>query len=264
MYEIVDKRSYDTDIKVHYYQCHNCNIVFQDSINLSQRDYFDEFYNNKSIGVSSLRAHEISQGSIYRNILEKVIINNNIKEILDFGCGDGTFLNYIEEYCPNMYNLHGYDISEKVISSNRNKYSNIVFYTKFTLISKKFDLIVLNDVIEHIHPNELDNLTKQIQTILKENGKIFIRTPKIDSIGKIIAGSQWPQFIAVHYLFFTKHFTKLFLTKHSLQIENIFDCKRNFKELWHLFHSMSKKAFIYELVKQFQEDSINALVSREK
>lgn len=86
--------------------------------------------------------------------------------ILDYGCGVGHFVEYLE---INGYtNVFGFDEYVQKFQ-NREIFSNI-----------KFDYILLQDVIEHV-PNPL-NLICEIKNKLKPLGVIVIGTPNAEKI----------------------------------------------------------------------------------
>jgi len=82
--------------------------------------------------------------------------------VLDLGCGDGktTFLirDALKDLGFNGIKVYGYDIHPKILKFKGDK--DVTFVRKdITRIKKKFDLIVLLDVIEHI-PDPVETLRK--------------------------------------------------------------------------------------------------------
>ena len=95
--------------------------------------------------------------------------------LLDFGCGVGQFLTHFHTERPN-WKLFGQELGrqfqEKVLSL-----SGVVdFYTDIELIPEQFDLITLNDVLEHL-TDPADTL-KKLARLLKPHGVIFARSPQ--------------------------------------------------------------------------------------
>ena len=109
-----------------------------------------------------------------KKILEKVI-KKNLKEnlnILDFGAGSGTNIKMLSKYgFVNIYEPHFQ--TQKYL---RIKYKNKKKYKILNKIdNKKFDLIVLADVLEHIKNDK--NQIKKLATNLSKNGHILITVP---------------------------------------------------------------------------------------
>lgn len=95
----------------------------------------------------------------YIPFLKKYILNNNIKTIVDLGCGDFKCGNLIYNDLDIIYT--GYDIYKKIIDNNLLQYSlpkyNFIyldFYNNKENIIKG-DLCILKDVIQHWKMEEI-------------------------------------------------------------------------------------------------------------
>jgi len=121
---------------------------------------FTDIYENSTWGYNNNNNYNGCSGSgssINYNIhnyipfLKNYIIKNNIKSIVDLGCGD--FL------CgPLIYNdlnisYFGYDIYDKIINFNQKQHSNYTFITSNFYNDKEnlktADLCILKDVLQH-------------------------------------------------------------------------------------------------------------------
>jgi len=101
-------------------------------------------------------------------------------KILDIGCGLGQFLYYLDK--EGFRNLTGIDISKNQVElalkmqphlDIRFTDDTIKFLNKF---QEEHDVIVMNDVIEHLNLDELFKLLMGIHLSLKKNGLIIIKT----------------------------------------------------------------------------------------
>lgn len=116
-----------------------------------------------------------------RDVITKVIKSLNLpkdSQILEVGCGMGGNMPMLAEFGE----LHALDINERAVDYSRDLNiakevakvtipdENMIFLT-----GKKFDLIVMFDVLEHIdQPNKcLDAL----KPLLKANGKLLVTVP---------------------------------------------------------------------------------------
>lgn len=88
-------------------------------------------------------------------------------KILDLGCGEGVL---VEEYKKKGYDIIGLDTNFKSDYVIRGDATNTGFK------DNTFDLILCLDVIEHLYPEQQDKLIKEIEGIIKDNGKIILST----------------------------------------------------------------------------------------
>lgn len=92
------------------------------------------------------------------------------KNIVEVGCGGGEILNQLYEHLPNDVHFKGYDISNDAIklAKKREKKRLNIYQEDFLKVKKKFDLLLLIDVFEHV-----DNYF-QFLKLLREKSKYFI------------------------------------------------------------------------------------------
>ena len=108
--------------------------------------------------------------------IEKYSQINNEIFIFDFGCGNGDILNNIKKsFLLNDNQLGGSDTSKKAIDTSRNKIKSDYFYNEsFPTLTKKCDIIVCSEVIEHT--KEYLKILKWIKNNLKGGGLIVLST----------------------------------------------------------------------------------------
>jgi 2-polyprenyl-3-methyl-5-hydroxy-6-metoxy-1,4-benzoquinol methylase len=117
----------------------------------------------------------------YRDWYGPYLPKNRDARILDFGCGMGHFLYFLKKM--GYSNFIGIDISsqqvdfvKKYITSNVILADGIDFLKESLRKRDWFDVIILNDVIEHIPKVKTLELLKLIFNALKPGGKVFIKT----------------------------------------------------------------------------------------
>jgi len=141
----------------------------------------------------------------------------NIEEgskVLDIGCGNGYLSYDIASKVTDVYVL-GIDISEKNIAFAKKRYKrkNLKFVCGDALKDlpkKKFDTVVLSNVLEHIE--ERVNFLKMINKQVKPN-KFLIRVPKFDRDWRVPLKKE----IGVDWRLDKTHFTEY--TKDSFEKE---------------------------------------------
>lgn len=105
--------------------------------------------------------------------------NKEIK-ILDIGCGMGHFMYFLKK--EGYRNYLGIDISKECIEFCKEKKFNVQHIDIFEFLKTNkafFDIIVMNDIIEHLNRKEIIEILELIHNNLNENGKIFIKTPNM-------------------------------------------------------------------------------------
>ena len=110
-----------------------------------------------------------------RGIVE-LMIEEDLKDlkVLDFGCGEGQCAYVSTEYSPKL--VVGYDIKQSQTWTGYSK-ENLLFTTNFQDVMDKgpYDVIVLFDVIDHAKNEDATSILKKAQSVLSDNGKIYMR-----------------------------------------------------------------------------------------
>jgi trans-aconitate methyltransferase len=100
-----------------------------------------------------------------------------VKNIADAGCGSAELIKKIRENIENA-NLAGFDVSERIISLNKEKYPDVYFFTanlnEDFSSDKKFEMVVCAEVIEHLRnwKKSVENLSNLVQ----KDGFVIITT----------------------------------------------------------------------------------------
>ena len=131
---------------------------------------------------------------------------NNKSTVLDFGCGDQSFLKELSRL--GYKKLFGTDLNTEFIKS-----SKIIIKKDIKEFKKKFNLITMCGVLEHVN-NPLV-LLKKLSLYLKRNGFIMLETPNAESLlmqySMLLNKSSILRFLgpARHLYFFSKNFFKV-------------------------------------------------------
>ena len=121
---------------------------------------------------------------------------NNVGAILDFGCADGIFLDFLLDKGVSGENLYGYDIGSDMISIATQKGHNCT--DKYEdLMNKKFGLITLWDVMEHVsYPQDV---VKQVKSLLQVGGEVLVQTPNFGELG-LSLGKSFAHYLVVEHV----------------------------------------------------------------
>lgn len=177
LYKSKDNRITKNDNTFDIYQCINCQIIYCLPIlsdeELSQYYKSDQYYFTNNI--HNLKSRKFEK---YYKIIKDKYLNPNV---LDFGCGDLKLLSYLRE---RNINCHGYDNNKSIYNLNYYNFfkDNVLIgdIEKLEKINNKFDVIILNQVIEHIQ--EPLKLFQILSNIICDEGIIIIETPNTNCI----------------------------------------------------------------------------------
>jgi SAM-dependent methyltransferase len=101
--------------------------------------------------------------------------------LLDIGCATGVFLDLARDFGVNA---EGVEISKELRDYAVENFNFTVYPSIFSIEDRiqYYDLITLNDVIEHLPVDTMTLIFDKINEMLKENGILVIRTPLEDGI----------------------------------------------------------------------------------
>lgn len=162
-------------------RCRNCGLIF-----VSPRDDKDEILRQYADDVSSPISYY--QKSAY---VDSLIFDKRLDwteqfatkgSLLDIGCNVGTFMDVARK---RGWDVTGVEVNRNAFDMSREKGHKV--YQGFfapelidTFDRKEFDLVCLNDVIEHF-PNPMAAM-KLVTPLIRRGGHLAINTPNIDNI----------------------------------------------------------------------------------
>lgn len=168
------------------------------------------------------------------------------KVVLDAGCGLGGRTIYYSE--KGAESIVGIDIDENHIKYSKEfaAYKNVknatfmvANFIDIPFESNKFDIIILNDVVEHIRTDYLEPALLELKRVLKPGGKLFIEFPPWTSP----FAAHLYDHISIpwcHYLFSERILIKYVESKNLEDRFGKLSYIEHFKEL----NKLKKKAFI--------------------
>lgn len=205
------------NIKRGFFRCPNCGLIYQTPI-LDEKEKALLYEHNRDEGLRKENKYEYferitslppDQSENYQRslFLEKYLSKEG--NILDVGCGGGVFLYTFQKYFPKWETL-GIEPTEGFADIAKEKGINIIYgYLKKDTLNKKFDLITLLLVLEHV-----DNFKEMLLILkhyLKEQGLLYIEVPSDKDIGYL--PSSHDRFMCEHNVIFSKEVLENILTK---------------------------------------------------
>lgn len=142
--------------------------------------------------------------------------DNNLKTVLDVGCGTGRLVKFLNE---NGFEAYGCDKADQAVEQARrlNKKRAVIkaSATSLPFENHSFDLVISISLIEHLNLNEAEKFLIEADRILKPNGFVFLITPNFSSPARYLLGKKWfAYFDPTHKNFFTpKNLSQLLKNK---------------------------------------------------
>ena len=119
-------------------------------------------------------------------------------KILDFGCADGIFLDWLRGLGADQSQLYGIDISEEMVELARQKgHRAISVAAQAEFAGEKFDLVTLWDVLEHLL-NPVETL-KNLTHFLKPGGYLLLQTPRVGLLSDIL-GEAFEHYLPIEHI----------------------------------------------------------------
>ncbi len=99
--------------------------------------------------------------------------------LLDAGCGAGGFLSFADA-AGTFDRLVGVDVSEEGIELARRAVPRaelaVAAVEALPFADASFDLVVCNDVLQHVHEDHVEQALGELRRVLKDDGALFLRT----------------------------------------------------------------------------------------
>lgn len=141
---------------------------------MNHEETFTYIYENKVWGEGSGGGSNPENNTEYIQFLQEFLKEKEIKSVVDFGCGDWQFSQFIDWSGIDYY---GIDCVESVIIDNISKFKKdgVNFFNMSEIVGYKADLLILKDVLQH-WTNEsiikfLNNVLSKFTYILITNSK---------------------------------------------------------------------------------------------
>lgn len=115
---------------------------------MNHRETFTYIYDNKVWGEGSGGGSNPENNTEYILFLQEFLKEKEIKSVIDFGCGDWQFSQFIDW---SGVSYEGIDCVQSVIESNKEKFEldGISFAQSEDVSGLKADLLIVKDVMQH-------------------------------------------------------------------------------------------------------------------
>jgi len=207
-------------------QCNSCG--FKITENIEDEDNIGSYYqsenyishSNTSKGIVNKVYHTVRNYMLSRKrrLVEKAT-SLKTGQMLDVGTGTGFFLN---EMKINGWQVTGTEKSSDARDFAKREFNleNLPSEKLFTLRDKRFDVITLWHVLEHIH--QINENMETFGRLLKTNGKLIIAVPNHDSTDAKHYKEFWAAFdVPRHIWHFAPKQMKQFGEKHGFKLSSL-------------------------------------------
>ncbi|MFH1401637.1 MAG: class I SAM-dependent methyltransferase [Parcubacteria group bacterium] len=204
-------------IKKLYLECKECGLIYRNSAlnekekKLLYKHYRDEKFKkeNKSDYFYRIISLPKRQSENYQKCLFLKKFLRKKGSLLDIGCGAGAFLYTFKNYYFG-WEVFGIEPTEGFADIAKEKGIRIIYgYLKKNTFNRKFDLITLNHVLEHIE--DFKEMLLLIKRYFKKDGLLYIEVPSAREIGR--APKSHDQFMSPHLIIFSKKILENILAK---------------------------------------------------
>lgn len=162
-------------------ECRSCGFIHQNPC--WNQGFYDNIYSDLVYDPSGDKCYkgQVLRYKVVADIISQLPINFSQTKILDYGCYDGTFIEWVRSICKwaKRAEFAGYDISIKGKVGGVKLYDSL---EKLLSTAKRYNVVVMNHVLEHML-NPLKTLGI-ISRLLEEEGYIVIEVPDTSFINE--------------------------------------------------------------------------------
>lgn len=239
-------------------KCNNCGFLFTNprpSIQNIAKFYDSSEYishSNTNKGIKTM-LYNLVRIRMTKKKLKLIDRYSDKKNILDYGCGTGYFLNKAKK---DGWLVKGYE-------PNENALNKIPSYIKPDIISshseledfKKFNVITLWHVLEHIH--HLNETFELLKSKVKKKGFVFIAVPNHKSWDANYYKKYWAGYDLPRHLYhFNPETMNKFARKHDMIIRETIPLTYDayYMALLSQYYKTNKYNYVKSIIKGFQSN----------
>jgi len=204
-------RNWCTEGSFNLVKCNICGLVYINPRPTMQEmpKYYPKYYHARASGIVEVTdEHKDEMYPILKDRARSISAFKKNGRILDVGCGDGYFLNYMKDKGWETYGVEPEEVGSKYAKDVLKVNVFIGELKEACYPNKYFDVITLFEVLEHLHDPSA-NLS-EIGRILKEDGLLVITVPNFTGFAYKIFKERRIAIDAPRHLY---HFSQITLCK---------------------------------------------------
>lgn len=150
--------------------------------------------------------------------LWKFLENQEVKKVLDVGCGSGWLVRYLKK--KGIKEIVGCDNADEAIKMAKKSFPSVktikASATNLPFENESFDAVSAISLVEHLTRKETEKFLEEAARVLKKNGWLLIVTPNFATPLRLILRKKWSGYHdSTHQNFFTPWSLKRLLKDHS-------------------------------------------------
>ena len=257
----------------HYALCQDCGALYQSPIpdletiaSFYQDDYAPhQARKRKTMSMSEKSVMRFKYGydlevPMLRRLLAPIIALFRYREAvnfegggraLDIGCGRGSL---VAKHQDIGWESSGVEFNHNAVLVARENglevFEGDLFSAAFP--DNHFDLVTAVHLIEHL--DDPKAFVKEIYRILKPNGRLMLKTPNADALGRRYFGADWfPNDIPRHLVMFEPKTLKRLVTSEGFTVDQFttFSGPRSFLHSWDYRHGNRGKPSLRKPLPRF-------------
>lgn len=187
--------------------------------------------------------------STFRNIFRKRFniiqkYTSGPGKVLEIGCSNGVFLDIFKEKGFETWGVEPSG-SAKTAKEKGHRVIQSIF-EQAELPAGYFDLVIVNHTLEHM--DDPLSVLKKINTLLKEDGTIFIDVPNAGGLGAKLLGKYWPyRLLGEHKWQFTRQSLEKFVKEAGFKVVH-FESRSGVFEYANPLLELHRKRFLLDLI----------------
>jgi 2-polyprenyl-3-methyl-5-hydroxy-6-metoxy-1,4-benzoquinol methylase len=204
--------------------CSDCGFKFTnprpDENSIGQFYHFADYvsHTDSKKGLINWLYHIVKKRALKQKLKLVSSYFSQEKTLLDYGCGSGDFLGYC---MANSINAFGVEQDDNTRQRAIEKYNaNIISPKDFSADQKRYEVISLWHVLEHLH--HLNHDIELLKNHLTQNGRLLIAVPNPTSYDAKFYSARWAAYDVPRHLYhFEKQNIIQLFAKHDLVVETI-------------------------------------------
>lgn len=209
-------------------RCNKCEIVITsprpEDQDLGQYYLSPQYISHSKAAVTLFdKVYQLTRTFALRWKLNLIKENSlsQVKTLLDFGCGTGSFLAKCNENGLQVTGVEPSDNPRQIANENLPQHT---VYQSINEVPGTFHVITLWHVLEHIP--DLNNILAELKKRLDQNGTIFLAVPNHLSYDAKTYGQHWAGYdVPRHLWHFNKKNMEQLVNSHGLKLKKIIPMK---------------------------------------